>query len=491
MRRRLVLFAIALVQAALVLGLVLVLRRRTIPLGVPGEWTWSRLPANVNATAADWRVGIAAVALYVAFALAGFRALSRADRRPRAGAWLLGLAVAAPAAQIAVQCAAPDGFGLHKWAFALHAPGSNGYFTVARTPRMADVGRFLREYPEWIKTQDSLHIGTHPPGLFLVWRGTMALMRARPELARLFLEHQPPPVASALRIISRRDPLTEADRAAIVAIGLWTLLACAWTALTIYGLARVLGRGRAVAWSAATLWPIMPSALLFQPAADAAFPLLSTLIWALAARSRTGAALAAGALLAVGMQFTLAFLAVGLITALIIAWTFRTAGTFRVLVLLAGVFAAFALSTVAFGVLTGCNPLVTWWYNQANHARFYREFPRGYVAWQAGNLVELLIGLGLPVAAWLPFGLALGRADRLAVATLIVMGLLQLSGRNLGEVARLWLPLMPPLLVVAAAGAERLGAGWRALGWTLSWLGLQALAMQATIQVVYEAVELP
>ena len=39
----------------------------------------------------------------------------------------------------------------------------------------------------------------------------------------------------------------------------------------------------------------------------------------------------------------------------------------------------------------------------------------------------------------------------MAWITLATLALLTLSGRNLSEVARLWLPLMPPLVVAAAA----------------------------------------
>ena len=54
----------------------------------------------------------------------------------------------------------------------------------------------------------------------------------------------------------------------------------------------------------------------------------------------------------------------------------------------------------------------------------------------------------------------------------------------MGEVARLWMLFMPPFLVAAARGFNRLGGG------PISWpsrrpVGLQTLALQAMIQVVY------
>ena len=64
--------------------------------------------------------------------------------------------------------------------------------------------------------------------------------------------------------------------------------------------------------------------------------------------------------------------------------------------------------------------------------------------------------------------------------------LINLTGRNLGEVARLWMLFMPPLLLAAGAVMNRLGAQPRLL-WarTIALLGVQTLALQTMIQVVY------
>ena len=45
--------------------------------------------------------------------------------------------------------------------------GSTGYFQIARDQAVRDPWAFLARYPEWIRGQDSLHIGTHPPGLIV------------------------------------------------------------------------------------------------------------------------------------------------------------------------------------------------------------------------------------------------------------------------------------------------------------------------------------
>ena len=85
--------------------------------------------------------------------------------------------------QAVVPGGAPEAYGLAKWAFALHSSGSSGYYSVARR-QARDPWRFLEAYPDWIAHQDALHIGTHPPGLFLVARALQAAMEAHPGACR-------------------------------------------------------------------------------------------------------------------------------------------------------------------------------------------------------------------------------------------------------------------------------------------------------------------
>jgi hypothetical protein len=237
---------------------------------------------------------------------------------------------------------------------------------------------------------------------------------------------------------------------------------------------------------------MVPAAILFQPASDTALPLVSTTALALAAHAgraspRWGVILAfgSGVVLAVGMAFTLAFLAVGLIVALVLlsapGLTVRRRG-----ILIAATGAGFLVPTLAAWAVTGADPFVIWWWNQKNHARFYVEYRRTYRAWLVANPIELAIALGLPATVWAAIGLLGGRdGPRITWATLAVLTLLTITGRNLSEAARLWLPMMSPLLVAAAAGLARLRAGPGTLAATVTLIGAETLALQATIQVVY------
>jgi hypothetical protein len=154
--------------------------------------------------------------------------------------------------------------------------------------------------------------------------------------------------------------------------------------------------------------------------------------------------------------------------------------------LLAATGAGFLAVTFGFWLAAGANPFVIWWWNQKNHARFYVEYPRTYRAWLVVNPVELAVGIGLPAAVW---GLSAARWPRelphVSVAALAVLGALTVSGRSLSEVARLWLPFLPALLVVSGFALTRAGGGPKTLAATAALTGLQTLALQAMIQVVY------
>ncbi len=99
------------------------------------------------------------------------------------------------------------------------------------------------------------------------------------------------------------------------------------------------------------------------------------------------------------------------------------------------------------------NLLRVWSWNYRNHAGFYQQNVRTYGCWLIANPIESsLFALGPPLA--LAAILGIGLADRCDLAgrrraagpawcLTAVWVLLWLSGKNMGEAARLWLILMP------------------------------------------------
>jgi methylthioxylose transferase len=488
---------ILIVQSALVLAVSLAVRSAVVPLGVPGEWEWLRVkvppPWDGLALAG---LGVAA---YAGFAGLGFKALAR-NPLPRVEmTWLAGLLAAAIAIQIVVPMGAASGYDLSKWASVNYLPGSTGYFKIARQQAIRDPWKFMAGYSDWIRNQDSLHIGTHPPGLIAAQCVLIKEMERNPGLADFLLDHMPASVEMGFRVFGGNDPqpLSRSDRAALYATAILTLLACAGTVVPLYLLARVALSAPA-AWAAAALWPLAPAANLFQPVADTAYPFLSTTALALAAGATwwhqrnghlwgVGVAMAtlSGAVMAVGMFFTLAFLPVGLIVALVVCWDRAVSWRWRAL-LIGAIGSGFFLLLVGGWAVTGANPLVIGWWNLHHHARFYDEYPRTYRLWLVINPLELAIALGLPSVVWCITTLFEPRKLPISVwSTFIVLALANLIGRNMGEVARLWLLYMPPLLLGAGYGCARWGPRPAAIAWSIALLGVQTLALQSLIQVVY------
>jgi hypothetical protein len=479
---------ILVLAAALVVGSLAAVRSVAVPLGVRGEWEWLRVPFGPNLI--DLALAGLGVLAFAGFAGLGLRSLSARSTVWREALWVSSLAVVSVATQGVVQTGAPPGYGLAKWVVALHQRGASGYFTLAKEHAL-DTSKFLAGYPDWIKTQDSLHVGTHPPGLIVGQSLLLRFMERSPGPARFVEDHAPESAARMFRYYEQVEPLGPVDRATLLLTGFMTLVACGVTVVPLYALARA-GLSAPGAWAVAALWPLAPSAVLFQPTADTAFPLLSTTALALAAASARSSvargrwlAAASGVVLGVGMQLSLVFLAVGVIVALMSVFA-----TGKSLVekgmLVAATGGGFLAVTLGFWLFTGANPFVIWWWNQKNHARFYVEHPRTYRAWLVVDTVELAVGLGLPAAVW---ALAAARRPRefprVSLATLAVLAALAVGGRSLSEVARLWLPFLPALLVASGFALTRSGGGPKTLAGTAALTGLQTLALQAMIQVVY------
>jgi MFS family permease len=324
-------------------------------------------------------------------------------------------------------------------------------------------------------------------------------MDQNPALADLLLDHMPPSLAIGFKQLEGMDghAIRRSERASLYATALLTLLACAGTVVPLYLLARAALPAPA-AWAAAAFWALAPSANLFQPVADTTYPFLSTSAWALAAwasRSQRGLdrpsalglllAATSGVVMAFGMVFTLAFLPVGLITALFIIFDRSVSLRMRaVLILVIG--AGYLAFVLGGWLVTGADPFIIWRWNLHHHARFYNEYPRTYRRWLWVNPIEMAIALGLPTIIWCLAGLFAPRRMPLSVwATLFVMTLANLTGRNMGEVARLWMLFMPPFLIAAGDGLTRLGGGPVTLGLSVALVGAQTLALQSMIQVVY------
>lgn len=442
-----------------------------VPLGVPGEWTWARAAPSPPVVVTFAQVLLAGIG-YLWFVWFGANRIERSRPISRA-AWLVGLVLAGIGWLWTAQEAAPEGLQLSKAAWVLYFPGPSGYFTEARKDARP-VDEFLGDYEQRMSEGEVLHIGTHPPGLIVVFRFLLALCREFPALTDVLVASEPDSVRRSFDALVETAPAgtTALDRVDRAVLWLAAFLAQSTAALTVVPLFLLLRRTCSVraSWLAASLWPTVPAVAVFLPKSDAFFPCLTALIlwlWLTGVEQgrKTRCALA-GFVLWLALCLSLAFLPVALLAVIVSLTSFVFApsqkgtrfghGFGRLSSSIASIGVGFALPIVVLRLVAGINLLVVWWLNLRNHAGFYRQFTRTYWKWFLVNPIEFALAAGLPLVCLAIYAVVrewrkqdwLDRGP--AVAFAITWGILWLSGKNMGEAARLWIFLTPCLIWLAA-----------------------------------------
>lgn len=488
-----ILLVLCLISAGIIQITILVLP--AVPLGIPGEWTWDRhdfvfpsweavvqfIPAVFGAVLLGFVVYVGERRLF-RFRLSSIGDAERQWRGPRETILLLILlAFASWCWMRTCERCTPAPYRSIRPLWVLYDPSSSGYFFEA-VFGMASVEEFLRGYEERMQEGDVLHVGTHPPGLFLLSRGLVELVRRWPA------------VAAPARLVTLRDdirafrtleadvalqrPLTDDELGALMILSVLTAGAAALTVIPLFAAVRCLF-DPVVAWRTAALWATVPCVIVFWPKSDVLFTLTSMTVLSLMVLAdlphhgpvrKMVLAAVSGMVLWVGLLLSLAHLAV---LALIAALTGirmlrglsgsqqrlqRLGKPLMPFLVMAG---TVMLLTWAFSEHLGCSLPDVWRLNLQNHARFYEHFHRTVHLWRAVNLPELGLALGLPLALLAVIGMfRLHRADgvlpqqpcpaEVCVAVAATVAILWLSGRNSGEAARLWCFLTPWLLIPAA-----------------------------------------
>ncbi|HVJ80638.1 MAG TPA: hypothetical protein VNC50_06170, partial [Planctomycetia bacterium] len=428
-----------------------------IPLGVMGEWVWNR---STPPPLQRWALPALAGVVLVLVGAAGYRSLVKSGRGSLA--WLVALMAAGAFHQAALVDLPGDVFGMERWPFALALKNTSGYHAIAAERHAAGVTvpRFLREYAAWIETQDSFHVGTHPPGLFVANLALIEFFANRLELVDQLQRHSPKRWASGVAAyetqIGRLEPPA---RAALAAVAALTWLAVWLAALAVYLLVRA-GSTPAVAYLAAALWLAAPGPLLFLPLADSFFVLpaaagLACFRWGLrSAWLAVPLGALFGALQWMGMHCSLAFAVVGAAAAILGVLTLVAAPRHELMRQLFRLLLVSIAAFAAFGALVWWNyrehglPLWhVWLINLRKHAGFYAAMPRSYWPWIGVNLLEFLVVLGPGAAvAWIfaaPAAARDWRSRTLFWTAVLLVVALDLSGKNLSEAGRLWLFLLP------------------------------------------------
>lgn len=430
------------------------------PAPYPPEWQWLR--RDTPAT------GPLAPALAVAAAVLGVLALSHTERARRAPRRAAATIVAGAVAlgfffQLAVLELEPEG-ALQAVLNQTVYRTATSYFTVATSDDAREPLAFLRRHhellPELRKT--GKHASTHPPGAVLYFRGLLALFEHSPALTRAVLE------TAGFDEVNPRRPRpqhTPPARAAALTGGLLIGLLGAATAWPIAAFAGRAGSEPLEAARVAVLWALLPGPVLMAPMLDQALCLpvaaatacLATAAVSAQPRAWRWAALAGlfGGLAVFVSYGAPVFLAFGGVAALVLAASAPRA------VRLAAIAAAVTAGLWLLPAALGHRPLASLTTALAIHRDEY-TLPRSYALWLLFNVVDLALFLGAPVAvAW---GLRTARAmvhrprdpvDRMRRATALALTAILLSGQTRGEVGRIWLPLVPTLLVAAFARPSR------------------------------------
>jgi hypothetical protein len=206
----------------------------------------------------------------------------------------------------------------------------------------------------------------------------------------------------------------------------------------------------------------VPALAVFLPKSDALLPFCGVLfLWLWLEGFRLGRltmCFLAGAIFWLAMFLSLAILPIAAAAALLTLWEAalcaapeRSAVTLRGWGLRIGAAAiGWAIPVLALALFFKINLLRVWSWNYHNHAGFYQQNVRTYWLWLIANPIEFAFALGTPLAlaAFLGiyFQLKSGwrrRAAGPAWCLAAVWLLLWLSGKNMGEAARLWLIIMP------------------------------------------------
>ncbi len=499
---RLRFWLILLMQAALVIGLLFGLRSGFMPAGIPGEWEWMRVPAWAK-PAWEWLL-LAAVAViaYAAFAAWGLRVLGTGASRRTEPVWLGGLFVMAIAIQVIVPTGAPPGYDLTKWASVNYLPSSTGYFKVAREQAAGDPWKFLSEYPRWIR-KSRLAAHRHPSAgpdrnpVFLASNhesepgSGQGLARldadvGRSRVSRLRCRRPSSAVAGrpcrALRDGAFDTPGLRRHRFSALpagALGLagkgrvgcgGALAACAGRQPVStgrrHGLSFPLHLGpgalRLVHSTARRVKSSPPwRALPGRPIGlgDGIWHLLHHGVLAGGAHGRNHDRLDGRDRLANARPpdpgHGRGLFRPCLLPAVRPQASIRSLSACGTCIIMPG-----STTNIPARIASGC------WPTPIELAS----------RWDCRRWCGVCVGLSSPT-----------RVPASVWATLLVLVLVDLTGRNMGEVARLWMLFMPPLLAGAGSAYERLAPGRAplAVGGSIALMGLQTLGLEAIIQVVY------
>ena len=377
------------------------------------------------------------------------------------------------------------------------------YFGAAY--QITDARQFAREYTSvWQNSTSSslAHIATHPPGAVLVFYGIRRFYEAVPGLdgvcSHLAATMTQTPFetlyasVSLLRSSASRSggapappvlPTSAVGCALFTAFLLGASLIAAAPAL--FGLASLGARseeeGDIRGLMAVALFVLAPTLNLFAFTLDGLIAAL--VVWTLYGAARALQGSEPRWWFFTGALFTVtAFLTAGVLVVVplvfIAAWFWKP-GTAGLIGVAKGFGAGAAVCGLVLWLLFPANPIEVFVNAAEAHRLATLEF-RPWLPWLGLNIVTWALFMGWPVTSALlarrPYRVVEWPCEAIGLATLIVIGLMQLSGDVRGETERLWLFLLAPLVALAVARLP-----WRVGVPLIVLQAVQTLIMSATL----------
>lgn len=488
-------------SAGLTLAYVLALTLDVSPLlRGPGDWRWTlRAPQSPDRL---W-MPLAVIAALVAFILLADRQLGVRPSSRVVWIALCVVALAAPVLQVSL-LAVQEHDPFQELFDQTITPYDSGFFSVVLG--VDDLNAFLRNYPDVMRQmpdQIGFRPRTHPPGAMAVmWLGGWTLDRI-PALAT--------PIVNRLRLYRCEDPaLTEfADSQFTRAVAQMALpLLSGLTVFPLFALGKRLF-GSHIGFIAAACYPLIPAVNAWPTFWDVLYP-LAMCIALLAVemgleRRRPVFFLMGGLAVSLASWFSFGNLLMaavvvfyGFVRVWMSRWNPQLVETARPeyvrqpnwnTALLGS--AWFALGMISVWLVYWLGWGVTGWQVYDMALRAHQEMVRPYWTYLLYNLYDFFLFAGIPVAVcFLAHSAARARLSRIGVVQgeraqdalvltwLAVLVGLDIVGITRGEVGRLWLFLMPVVLLIGVgAFVARRGPTWLFLGT----LGVQTLVMSLVL----------
>ena len=451
------------------------------PLGVAGEWVWPRhdLPTDIVETLDRLIWPLICGSVVVFFCAAGMRRIDNSGSFHR-GLMLVGLTGVSFLWLNAVRQAAPSPHRELRPIWILYDKYASGYFFEA-TFNVTSTRQMLVDYESRMAQGDVLHEGTHPPGLLLLNRGLLRLTESSPAIARFSEALQNRETVRLFREVEAAGriarPLSKSEFAALHLSSLLSTLFAAMTVIPVFGLTRRLTDSH-TAWRAAALMITVPTIGIFVPRSDVLYACSGMMLaWVAVAAmltkhrsmrwllgSLSGFVLFGCLLLSLAHVPVLVMLAAFAAGFVLLDCKHRIGQTLEMTL---GAAASFLMACGIWQLGTHCNLLNVWRLNLTNHAGFYSQSVRTWLTWFAVNPMELAMAVGLPMAAMAIVMLMqtmkgirsaalknLTNGRLFAIACALTWTLLWLSGKNMGEAARLWCFLTPWYAIIAAQAVD-------------------------------------